>query len=83
MCRRGGYLYDQTITFYLTNFFNGLRVWRMFAKWGRLADVYLPQKRNKASKPFGFVRFKEVAKPMEMALRHKCITTSMFYMWKR
>lgn len=41
----------------------------MFMKWGRVVDVFIPNKKNKEGKSFGFVRFTEVAYPMELEKR--------------
>lgn len=37
-----------------------------FFKWGSVGDVYIPPKRDKSGKRFGFVRFKDVRKPKEL-----------------
>lgn len=54
---------DSMVTFYFTNFPESWGVeplWKMFTRWGKVVDVYLPKKRNKEGKLFGFVRFDQV-----------------------
>lgn len=60
------------VSFYFTNFptSNDIEVlWGMFLKWGKVVDVYVPRKKNKDGKAFGFVRFKEVLYPYELERR--------------
>lgn len=60
------------VTYYFTNFstsFGPEALWKMFLKWGKVVDVFIPMKRNKEGKAFGFVRFKEVAYPQELERR--------------
>lgn len=38
-------------------------------KWGKVVDVFVPKKKNKEGKAFGFVRFKEVGYPLELERR--------------
>ena len=47
-------------TFFFTNFpesWNEKGFWNIFLKYGRVVDVFIPRKRNKAGKLFGFARF--------------------------
>ncbi|WJX11204.1 hypothetical protein P8452_01842 [Trifolium repens] len=37
-----------------------MELWSLFAKHGRIGEVYVPQKRDKGGNRFGFVKFKEV-----------------------
>ncbi|MCI04352.1 RNA recognition motif, partial [Trifolium medium] len=40
--------------------FKVVDLWAVFAKFGRVGEVYIPQKRDKRGNRFGFVKFKEV-----------------------
>lgn len=60
------------VSFYFTNFPSSLGVedlWRVFMGWGKVVDVFIPKKKNKEGKSFGFVRFKGVAYPLELEKR--------------
>lgn len=35
-------------------------LWREFMKWGSVREVFIPQKKDKYGRRFGFVRFKAV-----------------------
>ncbi|MCI13704.1 RNA-binding protein 25-like, partial [Trifolium medium] len=53
----------ETTSFFFTNFPDETQVmelWTLFAKHGRVGEVYIPQKRDKRGNRFGFVKFKEV-----------------------
>lgn len=56
-------------TFYFTNFPESLGVeplWKMFTRWGYVVDVYVPNKRNREGKMFGFVQFDRVSEVKEL-----------------
>ncbi|KAK7274721.1 hypothetical protein RIF29_15818 [Crotalaria pallida] len=58
-----------TVTFYFTNFPNEVGsgdLWRTFNRWGKVMDVFIPSKKNKAGKSFGFVRFKDIKNVAEL-----------------
>jgi hypothetical protein len=61
---------DRTTTsFYFTNFPVDVKVmdlWGLFSKFGRVGEVYIPQKLDKNGKKFGFVKFKEVKDAMKL-----------------
>ncbi|CAL0325059.1 unnamed protein product [Lupinus luteus] len=49
--------------FYISNFpddFGQHDLWRLFKRWGRVRDVYIPSKRNKHDRRFAFLRFDKV-----------------------
>jgi hypothetical protein len=64
--RRDGYvnrLTKETTSFFFSNFPEETQVmelWGLFAKHGRVGEVYVPKKRDKRGNRFGFVKFKEV-----------------------
>lgn len=68
--RRDGFvnrLEKETTSFFFTNFPEEVQVvelWSLFAKHGRVGEVYVPNKRDKHGNRFGFVKFKEI-KSME------------------
>jgi RNA recognition motif-containing protein len=61
-----GYLHrvDQaSISFFVTNFPTEVaseNLWETFARFGRVGDVYIPNKVDKWGRRFGFVKFMEV-----------------------
>ncbi|PNX64624.1 hypothetical protein L195_g062207, partial [Trifolium pratense] len=63
---RSGYVHniDKVATsFFVTNFPDELNLgdlWKIFAKFGSLGDVYIPNKVDKWGKRFAFVKFKNV-----------------------
>jgi hypothetical protein len=53
----------EAISFFFTNFPEevlGGDLWKMFARFGRVGEVYIPQKLNKWGCRFGFVKYMEV-----------------------
>jgi RNA recognition motif-containing protein len=74
--RKGGYVHrvDKTSTsFFVTNFPEDLvwgDLWKLFAKFGSVCDVFIPKKVDKWGRRFGFVKFKEV-KEFEVELLSK------------
>jgi hypothetical protein len=53
----------ETTPFFFTNFPVETQVgelWTLFAKFGRIGEVYIPSKLDKRGNRFGFVKFKEV-----------------------
>lgn len=72
--KRTGLHYNDggVVSYYFTNFPGNYSVEalrRMFAEWGKVVDVFIPTKKNKEGKAFGFVRFKEVQYPFELEKR--------------
>jgi hypothetical protein len=65
---------DKTSTsFFVTNFPEDLvwgDLWKLFAKFGSVCDVFIPKKVDKWGRRFGFVKFKEV-KEFEVELLSK------------
>jgi hypothetical protein len=52
-----------SISFYITNFpdeAKTVELWKLFARFDRIGEVYIPNKVDKWGKRFGFVKFKEV-----------------------
>ncbi|XP_057432091.1 serine/arginine-rich splicing factor SC35-like [Lotus japonicus] len=46
-----------------------MELWRVFQKWGRLWDLYIPQKRDRWGRRFGFVKFLNVTNPSYLVER--------------
>ncbi|XP_057418659.1 uncharacterized protein LOC130712860 [Lotus japonicus] len=42
-------------------------MWRIFQDWGRVWEVFIPNKRDKGGNRFGFVRFSDVTEPSLLA----------------
>lgn len=56
-------LLDGTTSFFFTNFlydYGSFKMWEVFDRWGKVWDIYIPAKRDKLGKRFGFVKFKDV-----------------------
>ncbi|XP_057445071.1 uncharacterized protein LOC130737342 [Lotus japonicus] len=61
---------ESTATFFFTHFpdnFDERRMWKVFERWGRVVDIYIPRKRTKEEKRFGFVRMVGIADPEYLA----------------
>jgi hypothetical protein len=71
--RRDGFvnrMNKETTSFFFTNYPADTQVvelWRLFAKFGRVGEVYIPKKLNKQGQRFGFVKFKEVTNVVELS----------------
>ncbi|PWA43470.1 endonuclease/exonuclease/phosphatase family protein [Artemisia annua] len=58
--------FNTTTTYYFTDIppgWNDLALWKTFAKYGRIADVYMAKKKSISGKAFGFARFFNVVNP--------------------
>ncbi|KAK2455003.1 zinc finger CCCH domain-containing protein [Trifolium repens] len=72
MEKRSGFVHHLdriTTSFYFTNFPETVKVmelWSLFNKYGRVGEVYIPNKLDKKGHRFGFVKFKEVADAKEL-----------------
>lgn len=58
-----------TTSYFVTNFpetFGNEDMWKVFIKWGRERDVYIPSKTDKFGKRFAFVRFSDVQQPKSL-----------------
>jgi len=70
--RRGGYYHTLdkvTTSFFFTNIpdeVKTLELWKLFARFGRVSEVYIPKKVYKWGKRFDFVKFKEVVDAVEL-----------------
>ena len=56
-----------TISYYFTDIppgWNEAALWKTFAKYGRITDVYIAKKTSTNGKDFGFGRFIEVSNPI-------------------
>ncbi|GKV40774.1 hypothetical protein SLEP1_g48377 [Rubroshorea leprosula] len=55
--------YNQAVPFFFTNFpddWTHDQMWRTFCKFGRLLEVYVPDRKDKYGRRFGFARFQDV-----------------------
>jgi RNA recognition motif-containing protein len=60
------FLDQSTTSFFVTNFNDDIHrgdLWQIFARFGSVGEVIIPNKLNKYGKRFGFVKFKEVKDP--------------------
>lgn len=60
------------VSYYFTNFPSNIdreTLWGLFNKWGTVVDIFVPKKKNKEGKAFGFVRFRDVQYPQELERR--------------
>jgi hypothetical protein len=44
-------------------------MWFLFQKWGKVNEFFIPNKRNKYGKRFGFVRFDGIVNPKDLELK--------------
>ncbi|GAU41064.1 hypothetical protein TSUD_284340 [Trifolium subterraneum] len=62
----------EATSFFFTNFPEDAlagNLWKLFAKYGRVGEVYIPQKLNKWGCRFGFVKYREVKNTVELERR--------------
>lgn len=70
--RKNGATRDQISTLLVTHFpenFNEKSMWKVFARWGEVVDIFIPKKRNNEGRIFGFVRMSGVDDPSHLARR--------------
>jgi hypothetical protein len=63
-------LNKEAVSFFFTNFPEELLVvdlWRVFAKYGRVGEVYVPNKVDRRGRRFGFAKFLEVLNVEELS----------------
>jgi RNA recognition motif-containing protein len=61
---------QSSISFYVTNFPEDCSIedlWKVFSRFGRLGDVYIPKKVDKWGKKFAFVKYREDMDAMELS----------------
>ncbi|GLU16460.1 hypothetical protein SLE2022_328930 [Rubroshorea leprosula] len=61
--------YKQTTAFFFTNMpedWSYSDMWKTFGKFGRVFDIYSPQRRSKSGRRFGFVKFLNVRNTREL-----------------
>src|ERR1044072_7250852 len=60
----------QTTSFFFTHFpdtYMAMDMWRIFQRWGRVWEVFIPARRDRNGKRFGFVKILDVIDPERMA----------------
>jgi RNA recognition motif-containing protein len=60
---------DGSLTLFCTNFNEDVDrgvLWQIFAKFGLVGEVFIPNKLNKWGRRFGFVKFKDVEDPVAL-----------------
>ncbi|KAK2401162.1 hypothetical protein QL285_050778 [Trifolium repens] len=73
-----------TTSFFITNFPEESTtgdLWKLFLKYGRVGEVYIPKKLDKRGKRFGFVKFKEVEDVEELTERLRDVWVGSFKIW--
>jgi RNA recognition motif-containing protein len=63
-------LNKETTSFFFTNLPEEtpvMELWKVFARYGRVGEVYLPMKLDKLGRKFGFVKYKEVKEVEELS----------------
>lgn len=58
-----------TTDLYFTNFPDHLKhedLWKIFLRWGRAIDIYVPPRKDSFGRRFGFVKFIDVQNPKEL-----------------
>jgi hypothetical protein len=82
--RRNGFvdrLEKETTSFFFTNFpeeAQAVELWSLFAKHGRVGEVYIPNKRDKWGNRFGFVKYKEVKNVDTLSSRLEDVWVGMY-----
>jgi hypothetical protein len=74
-------LNQETISYFFTNFPGETKVmelWQKFGRFGRVGEVYIPNKVDKQGQRFGFVKFGEVEDAVEMLRRISNIWVGSF-----
>jgi hypothetical protein len=70
-----------TTSFFFTNFPEDASsevLWKLFLKFGRVGEVYIPKKLDKRGRRFGFVKFKEVGDVEELSERLRDVWLGSF-----
>jgi RNA recognition motif-containing protein len=83
-----GYVHrlDQVATsFFFTNFPEEVKeadLWKRFAHFGRVGDVYIPKKVDKQGRRFGFVKYRDAKDVVEATELLRCISDIWFGSFK-
>jgi RNA recognition motif-containing protein len=81
---RRGYIHNvdqSSVSFFITNFPEDCHtedLWKVFGRFGRLGDVYIPNKVDKWVKRFAFVKFREVRDVEELSGRMEVVWFGSF-----
>jgi hypothetical protein len=73
-----------TTSFFFTNIPNEATsedLWKLFLKYGRVGEVFLPKKLDKRGRRFGFVKFKEVMEVDELSDKLRDVWLGSFKLW--
>jgi RNA recognition motif-containing protein len=73
-----------TTSFFITNFLEEAStgdLWKVFLKYERVGEVYIPKKRDKRGRKFGFVKFKEVTDVEELSAKLRDVWIGSFKIW--
>ncbi|WJX67034.1 hypothetical protein P8452_51533 [Trifolium repens] len=65
-------LNQEAISYFFTNFPDDVLVvdlWKLFAKFGRVGEVYIPSKKDKWGRRFGFVKYLDVGNVEKLTLK--------------
>ncbi|GLU22241.1 hypothetical protein SLE2022_383310 [Rubroshorea leprosula] len=77
-------LYKQATPYFFTNFpeeWSYAEMWMTFCKFGRVLDIYSPNRRSKKGQRFGFVRFLDVKNIKELERSLDQIWVGKFKLW--
>ncbi|GKU89448.1 hypothetical protein SLEP1_g3583 [Rubroshorea leprosula] len=77
-------LYNQTTPYFFTNFpehWSYADMWRTFLHYGRVFDIYCPNRRSRNGTRFGFVRFLEVKDRKELERKLDQIWVNDMKLW--
>jgi hypothetical protein len=73
----------EATSFFFTNFSEDTMVvelWKVFARHGRVGEVYIPKKKDKWGRCFGFVKFLEVKNVAELSSRLEDVWVYTFHL---
>jgi RNA recognition motif-containing protein len=85
--KRRGYVSNvdkNSMSFYVSNFPEEVNVgdlWKIFAHYGSVGDVYIPNKVDKWGKRFAFVKFKGVKKVEELPRSLEDVWSGSYKLW--
>ncbi|KAK2424156.1 hypothetical protein P8452_53215 [Trifolium repens] len=85
--KKKGFFYhlDNITTLYFINNFHDEvttgELWKLFQKFGKVGEVYIPKKLDKKGRRFGFVKFKEVHEVEKLSESLSDVWIGSFKLW--
>jgi RNA recognition motif-containing protein len=85
--KKNGYFHHLdkiTTSFFITNFPDDATtgdLWKLFLKFGKVGEVYVPKKLDKRGRRFGFVKFKDVGDVEVLSEKLRDVWIGSFKLW--